>query len=267
MKITIITIVYNGAKEIEKTIKSVLKQKRKEVEYIIIDGKSVDNTMKIVGQYANNIDIISSESDDGIADAFNKGIKLAHGDYIGLINSGDILLEGVIDYLIEHETELTSYDILYGDCQIDDKQNNRIYIKEAFPLEKIWYGLPFSHQACFISKKAYDYFGMYDVKYKICMDYALIREMYAKGAKFLYMPIQIARFATEGISYRKPVQTMKEAMYIATQYGLPQLKATVYAIKHIGRHYIKRLLEIVGLFKIISKIKDKRVDYSGKSHW
>lgn len=259
MKFTFITIVYNGENEIEKTIQSVINQKRPCVEYIIVDGKSNDNTIMVAQKYADFIDCIISEKDSGISDAFNKGIKRATGDFIGLINCGDTLLDGVVDSLIAQYETFAGYDVIYGDCQIDDISNNRIYIKKAFPIDFIWYGLPFSHQACLISKNAYNKYGLYDAKYRICMDYALIRYMFSEGAKFYYLPLQIAKFSTEGLSYRNPVFTMKEAMTIAILYGLPRYKAVPYAIRHIVRHYIKLFMEKIGLFGLISKLKDSKL--------
>lgn len=259
MKFTFITIVYNGENEIEKTIQSIISQKRSCVEYIVIDGKSNDNTMVVVQKYADFIDCIVSEEDSGISDAFNKGIKKATGDFIGLINCGDTLLDGVVDSLIEQYDSLAEYDLLYGDCQIADISNRRIYIKKAFPIDFIWYGLPFSHQACLISKNAYNKYGFYDEKYRICMDYALIRRMFAEGAKFHYIPLQIAQFSTEGLSYRNPVSTMQEAMTIAVLHGLPRYKAFHYATKHIVRHYIKLFMEKIGLFGLISSLKDSKL--------
>ena len=258
MDITIVTIVYNGVHEIEKTIKSVLAQKNSNVEYVIIDGNSNDGTLDVINKYKDKIDVIISEKDNGIADAFNKGIQHASGDYIALINCGDTLEPNVLEGI----RSVKEYsDVIYGDCIVHDVRNDRFYKKKAMDIDKMQYFLPFSHQACFVSKKAYEKYGLYESEYKICMDYALIRKMYAQEAKFTYIEIPMACFSTEGISYRKPIDTMIENMRIACHYGLPLYKATSYGTFHVLRYYIKKLLEKLGLFKFVVRFKNKKYKY------
>ena len=96
MKISIITVCYNAEKTIEKTIKSVLNQGYKNIEYIIVDGNSTDNTMNIITNYRNEVDIIISENDNGIYDAINKGINASSGEIIGILNADDILFNNNI---------------------------------------------------------------------------------------------------------------------------------------------------------------------------
>ena len=101
MKISIITISYNSKKTIEDTIRSVVSQKNDDVEYLIIDGKSTDGTLEIVDRYRDQIDVLVSEPDNGVSEAFNKGIRYSKGDVIGIINSDDLLYEGAIEKIQE----------------------------------------------------------------------------------------------------------------------------------------------------------------------
>ena len=100
--ITIITVVLNDEKNIEETILSVLNQKYKNIQYVIIDGESKDRTKNIIEKYRNNIDTFLSEKDKGIYDAFNKGLSYAKGDLIGFVNSGDTLTEDSLIYLSKY---------------------------------------------------------------------------------------------------------------------------------------------------------------------
>ena len=101
-KISVITIAYNCGKEIESTIISVIHQQYTNKEYILIDGGSTDNTMSIVGKYRQQIDVVISEKDKGRSDAFNKGIQHATGDYIVMINAGDLLTENALQTFAEN---------------------------------------------------------------------------------------------------------------------------------------------------------------------
>lgn len=255
MKISIITISYNVKDVIENTIKSVLSEKDENLEYIIIDGGSNDGTVDVINNYADQIDIIVSEKDDGIADAFNKGIRLATGEVIGLINAGDKLCEGV-NKLFQN-SQLAPYDVYYGNHWVVDPENDRVYHVKAKDISFMEYALPFSHQACFISKQAYEKYGLYEKEYRICMDYALIRKMHYEGASFCYLDYDMAYFSCDGVSYYKPFKMLKENMGIATKYGLPKSKAFVFKFKYITRYYRKRILETLGIYRFLISIKDK----------
>ena len=108
--ISIITVVLNDENNIEKTILSILNQKYKNVEYIIIDGASKDNTVEIIKKYSKQISYWQSEKDEGIYDAFNKGLEKANGDLIGFVNSGDLLTEKSLEYLVDYYSKYKEMD-------------------------------------------------------------------------------------------------------------------------------------------------------------
>ena len=149
-KITIITICYNSAQTIEKTICSIVSQDYANLEYIIVDGLSTDNTMGIVEKYRDQIDVILSEKDNGISDAFNKGIRHATGDVIVMINSDDTLLPGALSQVAkvwEPQIDVLSTNIIMKDA--DTGYECREIPSTTFPL------MPFfrhvSHQGAYIS--------------------------------------------------------------------------------------------------------------------
>mgnify|MGYP002518173566 FL=1 len=181
LKVSMITICYNAEKTIAKTIESVLNQDYENLEYIIVDGGSKDHTTDIIKGYEPGKIRWISEEDNGISDAFNKGIKMARGDLIGLINADDYLLPHAIANLTLACNEST--DVLYGNTIVNDEENGLKLIKYAGSEEELEYSLPFIHQSSLVRKKAYEQYGGYSEKYKICMDYDLFARFYRGGGK------------------------------------------------------------------------------------
>ena len=174
---SIITVTRNSEKYIEECIKSVLTQKIKNFEYIIIDGKSTDNTIKIVRKYQKKISIILSEKDKGIYDAFNKGINLANGDYICIVNSDDILTPNAL-YIINKYIKNQKFDFIFGSVK------KHWGILHGYKPDKIKYSWGFysSHSTgFFISKKAVLKVGKYNIKYKYHADYDYFYRMIIKN--------------------------------------------------------------------------------------
>lgn len=188
MKISIITVCYNSAATIEDTLKSVLKQNYNNYEYLIIDGKSTDDTLKIVKRYEKKFKgkmRVVSEKDKGLYDAMNKGIKLATGDIIGIINSDDVLLgSNVFSSIVENFDENT--DILYGDL---------IYCNESLtlPVRNYISGKNSSlswcpaHPTMYIRKSIYEKFGDYKLQYRVAADFDLMVRLNVNRCKFKYL--------------------------------------------------------------------------------
>ena len=183
-KISIITVCYNSSKTIEATIKSVLSQKNEYIEYIIVDGKSTDDTMRIVNKYKNLIDVIISEKDSGISEAFNKGIRIATGEWIGIINSDDQYISGAFNKLLMRVEPQT--DIFYGNG-IRAYKNGTFKRYLANPdYNKLHKHMCLVHPATFVKKSAYERFGNFDTSFKAVMDRNLLLKMLKGGAKFQY---------------------------------------------------------------------------------
>lgn len=182
LRISMITICYNAEKTIAKTIESVLSQDYENLEYIIVDGGSKDHTVDTIKGYGNKKIRWISEKDNGISDAFNKGIKMATGDLIGLINADDYLLPHALANLALACRDCT--DVLYGNTIVNDEKNGLRLIKRAGSVENLEYSLPFIHQSSLVRKTAYEQYGTYSEKYKICMDYDLFAKFYRGGQSF-----------------------------------------------------------------------------------
>lgn len=202
MKISIITVCRNEENSIEKTIQSVVGQTYTNIEYIIVDGMSSDNTMSIIKAYQDKYRIsVVSEKDAGIYDAMNKGLSMATGDYIYFINAGDYLVSTNIIKKVVSMISKNKADIYYGKVYkeargryvLDDEENGGIIplLSGAMPC----------HQGVFASRDAF-YNNMFDIRYRIRADYNWILKCKKRGEKFCKIDIPVCRFNASGFSGR-----------------------------------------------------------------
>lgn len=234
IKVSIITPCLNSSETIERTIKSVLQQTYSNIEYIIIDGKSTDNTINIIRQYLPKFEgrmRYISEKDSGIYNAMNKGIKLSTGQLIGIINSDDFYEKDTVEKVVLCSSR-EKYQVIYGYCRIIDnnhitgiiKRNHKGLGKEMIP-----------HPTCFITRKTYKDFGLFLTLYKITGDYELMLRLFYSGkVKFIQVKEILANFTLGGISSNKRCSI--ETTLI--QYFYHYISFTTM-IKKIARLYLK----------------------------
>ncbi|MGB3636512.1 MAG: glycosyltransferase family 2 protein [Rivularia sp. (in: cyanobacteria)] len=209
-KISVITPSFNSEKTIEKTILSVINQQRiYPLEYIVVDGGSTDNTREIIQKYAKKIDYFQlkvklkfkfiSEPDSGAYDAMNKGINLATGEIIGIINSDDWYLDNAIKTVEKEFDKHPDIDILYSPIENYYKGE---YMATFVPgeLEKLSIRFTLNHPSCFIKKSAYIAANLYDLKYKIAADYDMILRLFNHGFKFHSIETPLAAYSLNGMS-------------------------------------------------------------------
>ncbi|NEW07084.1 glycosyltransferase [Paenibacillus sp. SYP-B3998] len=172
--VTIITVVRNRAKKLERAMLSVFNQTYDNVEYIIVDGGSTDETVDIIKRYENGIDYYVSEPDKGIYNAINKGLSFASGDYIGILNSDDWYTSDAIELSVK---QLTEEDADYSGAEeyVINEDGSIVGIYELKPFSNIalWAQNPCNHGTMFISRKAYEAIGLYDENYRIAADYKM----------------------------------------------------------------------------------------------
>ncbi len=175
MKVSIITVCFNSEKTIENTILSVIGQSYRNIEYIIIDGGSTDDTIKIINKYSNFIAKFISEKDDGIYNAINKGIKLASGDLISILHSDDFYLN---DRILQQVTNIfqdnSSLDCLIGTTIMRSKLDNRDirkYSPKNFKNWMLFLGVSPPHPSLFLKSKIYKKYGVYKETLKIASDF------------------------------------------------------------------------------------------------
>lgn len=175
VKISVITVSWNSAATIEETIQSVLAQDHKDIEYIIIDGASRDNTMEIINKYP--VHVVVSEPDKGIYDAMNKGLARASGDIVAILNSDDIYKNNTVLSRVAAEFEKYDCDALSTDIEIFRKDPGNIIRYYSCTKWKPWMfriGAQPPHPGFFIRKNIYDEFGYFDTGFKIAADFELM---------------------------------------------------------------------------------------------
>lgn len=197
--VTIITVCYNSQNTIERTIKSVLDQTYKNIEYIIIDGKSTDNTLEIIDRCKkefNNRLIVISEKDTGIYNAMNKGIEKANGEIIGIINSDDWYEKDAVELMVNKYIE-NGPAVFYGFLRFikNNKEFMIVRTNYEFVNEQM-----IEHPSCFIPSCFYKNYGSFNEKYKYCADYELILRYNENKLKFIMMDSIIANFSCSGVS-------------------------------------------------------------------
>lgn len=200
---SILTVCLNAEKEIKGTIQSVFEQDFDDYEYLIQDGASSDQTVKIVESFApafaeKGITFrVISEKDRGIYDAMNRVAKKAQGKWLLYMNAGDYFVDGTVLNSVSRNEALETADIVYGDEIL--RNNDRYMYKKARPIETIRFGMPFRHQSTFNRKELFADTS-YSLKYRIGSDYLFYLQMYLKGKKFVYIPMAISIYEVNGIS-------------------------------------------------------------------
>lgn len=207
MKISIITIAYNSGHSIADAIQSVLAQTYPNIEYIIVDGKSKDNTVEVVKSFGDRISKFVSEPDKGIYDALNKGIKMATGDIVGFMHSDDLfasddIIEKVAAIFAKHDV-----DSIYGDLQYVYKNDTdkvlRYWKSGEFSIRKLKMGWMPPHPTFYVKKKVYDQYGLFNTNFRIAADYdTMLRFLGKYRISTMYLPEVMVKMRVGGASNR-----------------------------------------------------------------
>jgi len=258
MKISIITICYNAAKTIEKTIQSVINQDYSDYEYIIIDGGSHDGTVDIVNKYKEKIAQFISEPDKGISDAFNKGLRLANGETIGILNSDDWYEPETFKIINSKLLDNKDRDYLVGAQKYWDKNGGNYIVRpDQKYYKKIQYMMPrLNHPSSFFRKSVYESIGLFNLNYRYAMDYDLFLRAFLANKKPLFIDQVITNMSLEGASDINAVSAYWETFLIAPN----KLRAFLFFIYSVFKCYVRQLLgclRLHNLLLIIRKMKYK----------
>lgn len=259
MTLSIITVCFNAENVIEKTILSVLNQSSPIYEYILIDGASTDRSYEIIKSYEKQFVekgiryIHISEKDQGISDAFNKGIARARGDVIGILNADDELTPDACEILQKCFDQYPA-DIYYGNCIWVDTDNKREYLsKPKHELNKLLYYMVLIHPSTFVKKSVYDECGVFDITYRYCMDKELLYRFYKAKKIFQYVDASLTRFKAGGVSDTHAKAVFKEGSRMALQNGEPWLKVKLIEYKKIIRDVLVRIIKKTPVYTVLKK--------------
>ena len=220
-KLTVITIVYNNVRHIERTLQSVINQTYTNLEYIVVDGLSTDGTLDVIHQHKDKIAILISEKDKGIYDAMNKGLALATGDYVIFMNSGDTFYAP--DTVKQVFAATHDADIYYGETEMMDEAGNNLgrrrhQAPEQFTWKDFKYGMSISHQAVYIKRSLAQ---PYNTKYQLSADIDWILQAAKKAKKIVNVNRYVAKYLVGGMSKKKHKQSLIERFDIMREhYGL-----------------------------------------------
>lgn len=220
-KVSIITVVYNSADNLETTIKSILDQTYKLIELIVIDGGSTDGTIEIIQKYSENIKYWISEPDKGLYDAMNKGLDKASGDYVWFINSGDLIYDkNTLENIFGKGKELS--DIYYGETLVTDSVGNEIAMRRHHAPDKLTWksfkqGMLVSHQSIIVKK---DLAQLYDLKYRCSSDFDWVIKSLKKAKSIENTHLILSKMSQGGFTRNNLIAGLKERFWIMSKnYG------------------------------------------------
>jgi glycosyltransferase involved in cell wall biosynthesis len=228
MKVSIITAVYNGASLIAETLDSVAEQKYADIEHIVVDGSSSDSTLTTVNSHGGRVSRLISEPDEGVYDAFNKGLRAASGDVIAFLNCGDTYVSSAVVSTMMSELDRKGSQAVFGDVSIVDARDKsrivRRYSSRLFSPRRMSFGLMPAHPTLFLRRGVYEAVGEYDTQFRIAGDFELCLRVFARRAtSYSYIGEPMVRMPRGGLSnngWRSKMEITREMQRACAKTGV-----------------------------------------------
>lgn len=248
VKVSIITITHNSASTLRDTIQSVVSQTYKDIEYIIVDGLSTDNSMEIVKEYKDRISRVVSEKDHGLYDALNKGIKLATGDVVGIIHSDDFYTSEHVIANIVSVFEKENPEAVYADLYYVDKEDTHKIFRKwksgEYKHGMFLHGWMPPHPTFFVKRCVYEQHGGFNLQLKSAADYELmLRFIHKHKIAVAYLPEFIIKMRVGGKSNKSVKNRIKANQEDRNAWKINGLKPKLHTL------YLKPLRKIIQLFR------------------
>lgn len=255
--ISVVTVVYNGEAHLEETILSVLRQGYDNVEYLIVDGGSTDGTLDIISKYEDRLDYWVSEPDRGIYDAMNKGLELAAGDLIGLLNADDFYQPGALEKVAEAYRAEGALGIYYGDNIVLQEDLGLTYRSHA--TLRYWMGMPMCHQAMFVHRQVYATLGGYSTRYRFASDYDFLLRAVAAKTGFLHVNHYLVSYRNTGLTSVHYTRSLAEAKRINRTYcGVFSRRHAAYCLSYLKTltlYFLQKILGVLCGEKVLDRLR------------
>lgn len=251
--VSVVTVVYNAEKEIERTIENVLAQTYPHLEYIIVDGGSCDRTLSIVKKYQDKIDYWRSESDRGIYDAMNKGIALCRGELIAILNAGDRYLNNTIANVVELYQQNPS-SIIAGKCKVLSNASETKWSVEPAKIERLAYAM-IPHSSVFVPISTYQKYGLFDTSLKIASDYDLLSRCYRQAVPFCVSDEILSIASPRGFSANYYLAALEYNKIRLRHQLLPLFQSLLLMTYSFTTITIHKILERLGLWSLVENYR------------
>jgi glycosyltransferase involved in cell wall biosynthesis len=247
MRVSLITVAYNAERHLQHCIDSVLAQDYPDIEYIIIDGGSTDGTLPLIHGYGDRIAQVVSEPDRGIYDAMNKGVRLATGEVIGLINADDFyahpqVISRVMATFAAQDTDTVFGDLVYVEAHDLDKVV-RYYPSRGFHPRQMRRGIMPPHPTFFARRSMYEQYGYFDDHFRICADFDLmLRWFHHHEVSYVHIPEVLVKMRTGGVStngIRSTRMINREILHSLRKNGIPSNLPLIYS------KYLTKIFQLV----------------------
>ena len=238
--VSIITVCLNSVATIRAAIESVERQTYSPIQYIIIDGGSTDGTLADIKKHSDRVDILISEKDRGISDAFNKGIALAKGEFIQLLNADDTLDDRKIERSVALLQSNPQAGFVFGDIVKVDTAGNREEVSgDPNYARMIRYTMgAIPHPSVLARRRLYDLYGGFDLRRKIAMDYDWLLRIHRGGERGIYSNEIVVVMTAGGMSDANMLAAYREVRDISIEHGLPQMIARTYYVARFLKHKV-----------------------------
>jgi len=250
--ISIVTVALNHSEKIKKTVASVCNQSYNNIEYLVVDGGSRDGTVEMLESCSDTVDRWISEPDGGVSDAFNKGIALARGELIGLLNAGDSYEPEAVASIVSAYLASPGTDVFCGSIRLSEPQGLVVEcLSSPARLDK---ETSVYHPTVFVRRSAYDKFGLFDLRYKYAMDYELLLRYKRSGAIFRVLNAHLANMELDGLSSVNWYHGLSEVRMARSVY---------FGALDVAYHHVRAII-----LNVLSRSL-KRFGFSGvyRSYW
>jgi len=258
VKISIITACLNAERTLEQTINSVLDQNYPHLEYIVVDGCSSDGTLGIIERYRSKLSNVVSEPDNGIYDAFNKGIRIASGDVIGILNADDFYMPWTLETVARAYGDYPESDVFYGKVAVIDEEKG---CWKVYPLDSpnaLIDRMSISHPAIFLPSRTYERWGLFDSTYKIAGDWDYMLRLFLNRAVFTPVDEVLAAFRLSGVSSILSRRLFEENSMVYRRH-LGESAARRKIIKMYAKYFARSVMKVTGTYGIYASYRDRRI--------